>query len=153
MPGRVNPLRASGGYFLPDPQNPFADMLPKRKVRDAKSGRPQQDPTILCLRVPKPVMHMLRIKAQQEQITVTIIVLRALKAELQPEIIDQTSLRDGVSPAPVFLGQNQRAARLENEIKPTVSQPVPEWDHMGRWKQREAKKRGDRVGLVDKPRR
>ena len=141
------------GRFPRDSQNPFADMLPEPRERDGRSGRSQQDATNLCLRVPKQVMYALRIKAQQEQVSVTIIVLRALKEALQPELHGQTGLRDGVSQERVYLGQNQRRDRLEDKNPVTVSQPVPEWDHMGRWKQREAKKRGVRVGLVDRPRR
>ena len=145
--------RRDHGRFPRDPQHPFSDMLPPPKVRDGRSGRSQQDVTQLSLRVPKQVMHALRIQAQQEQVTVTLIVLRALENVIQPVIHDQTGLRDGVGKEPVYLGANQRVSRLEDEIPSAVHQPVPEWDHMGRWKQREAKKRGERIGLVDRPRR
>ena len=124
------------------------------KSRDERSGRRQDaEPDHLSIRMPLTWMRALRSIAERQQKTVTQVVLDALQPVIQPVIQGGSRLRDEPGSMPWFAGGNRRMPRLEDQIPSPITNPVPAFDHIGRWQQRQEKKRGRVGGLIDKPRR
>jgi len=142
------------GRIMPDPKSPhpFAKWKAPRN-RDGRSDRPVKprrdgEPTI-SFRVPERVYRAIRLTAARRGSTVTALVQEALVPVLQaPEW-----LHENVPPAPRSFGPNRKVPRLEDKIKSPVTNPVPAFDRMGRWQQRQEEKTGFKGNLVDRPRR
>jgi hypothetical protein len=125
------------------------------KTRDEPSGRRQNaEPDHLSIRMPVAWMRALRSVAEQQQKTVTQIVLEALEPVLQPVIHGAVGLRDQPGSIGRFFGQNRKMPRIEDQVPTPITNPVPAFDHMGRWQQKQQRRKGGfETGLIDKPRR
>ena len=123
------------------------------KTRDERSGRRQNaEPDHLSMRMPLAWMRALRSVAERQQKTVTQVVLDALEPVILPVIHGNSGLRDQPSSIGRFLGQNRKMPRLEDQIPSPITNPVLAFDRMGRWRQRQQKRKF--IGhLVDAPKR
>lgn len=130
---------------------PFADFIPKPRMRDGRSSHRRRSEPVFSVRMPQIVLDALKSVAETRQVSAANVILCALEPVLLPVLQGSAQLRDRTPEPRIFLGGNQKLSRLVPDSQKDSQNSVPFYDKVARVAQRRAGKPAPT--LVDKGRR